>query len=272
MSRWYRAYEGTCADPKLHEAAEVAGVSRSVVIAVWHLLLESCASENGVGEYEIPPRRVAVVLGESTATIETVLSALGEVGLINDGCVPNWGKRQFISDRDPTNAERQARFRANRKTPTATVTNETPEADNVPVTESNGPVTPPIDIDRYREEHIRSPRRTPDRDFEKDFEIARLAYPKREGTDPRKTSFARYIAARRKGATADEILAGIGNYADDMRRTSKEGTPFVKQFSAWLNQELWRDYAPRSPPPEGAGWNPGMPTLDELRRKYANAQ
>lgn len=90
MSRWYRAYEGTCADPKLHEVAAVAGVSRSVVIAVWHIILESCASNEGIGEFEIPPRRIAVILGEQVPAIDKTLAALNELGLVHGKKVVGW--------------------------------------------------------------------------------------------------------------------------------------------------------------------------------------
>ena len=40
---WYRAWVGLVSDPKIGEAALIADVSVSLVIAVWHALLESAS-------------------------------------------------------------------------------------------------------------------------------------------------------------------------------------------------------------------------------------
>lgn len=82
MSRWYRAYEGTVTDPKLGEVALVAGCSRSVAIATWHAILESCAVTNDGGRFEATPRRIAVALGEPVATIEAAFAEMAALGMI----------------------------------------------------------------------------------------------------------------------------------------------------------------------------------------------
>lgn len=98
MSRWYRAYDGTVTDAKLAEAAAVADVKRAVSIAAWHCLLESCATVDNCGGYEITPRRVSVILCEPTAEVEALFAAYTEIGLIKDGVVLSWRKRQHESD------------------------------------------------------------------------------------------------------------------------------------------------------------------------------
>ncbi len=115
MSRWYRAYEGTVTDAKLAEAAMVAEVSRSVGIAAWHCLLESAASVNNCGSYETTARRVAIVLGEPVERIEALLSAYDEIGLITNGAIAAWKKRQHASD---TSAERTRAWRERNKAET----------------------------------------------------------------------------------------------------------------------------------------------------------
>ena len=80
MSRWYRAYEGTVTDAKIGEAALVAGCSRSVAIAAWHCILESCCSAQRGGEFDTNPRRVAVILSEPPATIEALFAAFADQG------------------------------------------------------------------------------------------------------------------------------------------------------------------------------------------------
>lgn len=112
MSRWYRAYEGTVTDAKLAEAAMMAEVSRSVAIAAWHALLESAACKNNCGSYETSHRRVAVILCEPPPRIEALFGAFSELGLIADGAISAWAKRQFQSD---GSTERVKRYRENRK-------------------------------------------------------------------------------------------------------------------------------------------------------------
>jgi len=108
MSRWYRAYEGTVTDAKLGEAALVAGCSRSVAIAAWHCILESCATAQRGGEYDTSPRRVAVILGEAVDTIAAVFDAFVELDMIGNGAVTAWKQRQFESD---TSTERSRKHR-----------------------------------------------------------------------------------------------------------------------------------------------------------------
>ena len=98
MARWYRAYEGTVTDTKLAEAALIAGVSRSVVIATWHAILESCATSNAGGAFETNSRRVAATLVEPITMIDQVWEALTELEMISDGCVTRWKARQYESD------------------------------------------------------------------------------------------------------------------------------------------------------------------------------
>lgn len=118
MSRWYRAYEGTVTDPKLGEVALVAGCSRSVAIATWHAILESCAVTNDGGRFEATPRRIAVALGEPVATIEAAFAEMASLGMIGDGCVEAWSKRQFESD---NSSERSRKSRARSRNGDATL-------------------------------------------------------------------------------------------------------------------------------------------------------
>ena len=112
MSRWYRAYEGTVTDAKLGEAALIADCSRSVAIAAWHCILESCASTQDGGRHETTPRRVAVILGESAETVSAVFAAFTELGMLADGAVTAWKHRQYESD---TSTERSRKYRERKK-------------------------------------------------------------------------------------------------------------------------------------------------------------
>lgn len=118
MTRWYRAYEGTVTDAKLGEVALVAGCSRSVAIAAWHCILESCASTNEKGRFEMTPRRCAVILQEPIPTIEAVFAEFASLGLIEGDTVSAWTKRQFESD---SSTERSKKHRATSRNADATL-------------------------------------------------------------------------------------------------------------------------------------------------------
>lgn len=98
MTRWYRAYEGTVTDAKLGEVSLIAECSRSVAIAAWHCILESAATSNAGGSFDVSPRRVAVILYEKPALIEAVFDAFRELGMIQENVVTSWKNRQYESD------------------------------------------------------------------------------------------------------------------------------------------------------------------------------
>lgn len=118
MSRWYRAYEGTVTDAKIGEAALVASCTRSVAIAAWHCILESCASAQDGGRFDTTPRRVAVILGEKPADIEAVFAAFAELEMVCGGSVTAWKQRQFESD---TSTERSRKHRERQRNRDATL-------------------------------------------------------------------------------------------------------------------------------------------------------
>lgn len=146
MSRWYRAYEGTVTDAKLGEVALIAECSRSVAIAAWHCILESAASVNDGGRFDTTPRRVAVILGEKPAIIEAVMAELTALGMIADGAICAWQKRQYESD---SSTERSRKHRQQKRNADATLQSvaATPEQrDATPPdteTDTDTPLKPP---------------------------------------------------------------------------------------------------------------------------------
>jgi hypothetical protein len=118
VSRWYRAYEGTVTDAKLAEAAMVAEVSRSVSIAAWHCLLESAAAQNNCGTFDTSARRVAVILYEPPSKIEALFAAFAELGLIVEGALSAWSRRQYESD---SSTERSRKHRETKRNGDATL-------------------------------------------------------------------------------------------------------------------------------------------------------
>jgi hypothetical protein len=131
MSRWYRAYEGTVTDEKIIEAALIADVTRSVTIAAWHCVLESASKVGNCGSYDTSPRRIAAILGEPTDKISGLFDAFSELGMVTNGAVSSWKKRQYHSD---DSKERVRKHREKKRAETVAIED---------VTQCNGDVTPP---------------------------------------------------------------------------------------------------------------------------------
>jgi hypothetical protein len=139
VSRWYRAYEGTVTDEKIIEAALIADVTRSVTIAAWHCVLESASKVGNCGSFDTSPRRIAAILGEPTDKISGLFDAFSELGMVTNGAVASWKKRQYHSD---DSKERVRKHREKKRAETVADKDVTP---------CNGDVTPPeTDTDTER--------------------------------------------------------------------------------------------------------------------------
>jgi hypothetical protein len=147
MMEWYRRYVGTCADEKLAEAAIVAEAPRCLVIATWDALLESACHDEAGGAYSTTARRIGAVLLEPADKIAGVLAGMTEVGLIADGAIVAWNRRQPNSETPANVAERQRKSRLLRR---SNGSDPDPGGGSIPpsqpVTDSHGVsrhVTPP---------------------------------------------------------------------------------------------------------------------------------
>ena len=128
MSRWFRWYRGTTENPKFRLAARNGKVTLVTVMAVWQCILEDAASENHRGICEKREDFIAAALDlDDDGTVERALRGLEYVGLLSVGTgaitVVDWQKWQYEQDvSDPTNAERQRRFKDRKRDENASVT------------------------------------------------------------------------------------------------------------------------------------------------------
>lgn len=105
---WFRWWNGTTCDPKWVLIARKSGQKRALVLAVWSALLEH-ASETDGNVAEFDTETYAAWLDEETEAVQAVIDALTEKGMIENGCVTNWRKRQPLRE-DPS-TERVRAFR-----------------------------------------------------------------------------------------------------------------------------------------------------------------
>lgn len=78
------------------------------------------------------------------------------------------------------------------------------------------------------------------KDYTVEFSEFWSAYPKRDGSNPRKPARLKFIAACKIHAPEDIIL-GAKKYAAQEKRKGNAGTPYIAQAQTWLNQERWKD-------------------------------
>lgn len=78
----------------------------------------------------------------------------------------------------------------------------------------------------------------------REFEEFKLAYPKRDGSNPWKPAYDAFRRAVGKGVSADLIIGSARTYAAECDRKHLTSTDKVAQALTWLRQERYLDYAP----------------------------
>lgn len=113
---WLRWYHGACSDAKWPLIAKRSGTCVGVVVSVWAALLEQASQDEERGSIEgWDPETYDVLYGYEDGTCEAVLKAMTEKGLIVDGCIAAWQKRQPKRERDDLSTERVRRFREKKR-------------------------------------------------------------------------------------------------------------------------------------------------------------
>lgn len=167
---WFRWYHGACSDAKWPIIARKAKVSVGVVVSVWAALLEYASQDEERGSVAgFDGETYDALYGYEDGTCHAVLEAMAAKGLICDGCICAWRKRQVGREReDATNAERQRRYRFRKKQENADENGGT-SADVTPrnvtrnaVTSGNAGVTPP---EQNREEQRREENTPPTQEY-----------------------------------------------------------------------------------------------------------
>jgi hypothetical protein len=118
--QWFRSWHGAPTDLKWRLIAKRADVSAGMVSAIFWALLD-CASEaedrGNVENFDV--EAYAEFSGFTEDQVNAVISAFGDRNIIVEGRLSTWEKRQ-PGEEDPTNAQRQRRYRAARSETPAT--------------------------------------------------------------------------------------------------------------------------------------------------------
>lgn len=105
---WLRWYAGTVNDAKWAMIARKTGINVPTVIAIWAALLEYASENEDRGSVaDFDPEEIDAVFGLADGTCAAVIEAMTSKGIIEDGRIAKWSKRQF----DEANAEKVRRYK-----------------------------------------------------------------------------------------------------------------------------------------------------------------
>ena len=107
---WFRWHHGSITDPKFQLVAKKSGASVAEVVALWAFALEEASMSDDRGSIEgLDIESVECLLGLDDGKGELILAAMAVRGLIADGRIASWDKRQPARERDDDNAAERKR-------------------------------------------------------------------------------------------------------------------------------------------------------------------
>ena len=227
---WFRWHHGSVTDPKFQLIARKAKQPLGNVIAVWAYLLETASASQQRGLIVgIDVEAVDCLLGAEDGTTAAIMAAMTERGLIDDGVIVSWEKRQPKRERaDDTSTARVQAFRERQRheTPSnAMKRQETPREEKSREEKSNTPQPPDggANVGANRGAAL--------------FDEFWAAFPRKVGKDAALKAFEKRRPDR---AMLDQMLAAIAK-----QRASpdwqKDGGQFIPHPTTWLNQGRWQD-------------------------------
>ena len=121
---WFRWHHGSVIDPKFQLVAKRAGARLGDVIAVWSFLLESASASSDRGSVEsIDFETLDFMFDMESGASQRIVDAMNQRGLIADGRIASWEKRQPKRERDDDSSAERKRQQRERE---ANKTNVTP--------------------------------------------------------------------------------------------------------------------------------------------------
>lgn len=158
---WWRSWHGAPTDSKWLLIGKRAGVAPGVVSAIAWALFDYASQDNDRGSVEgFDVETYSVFSGFDEAEIQSVIDAMTDKGIITEGRLSAWEKRQPKKE-DPTSGERVRRFRDNKRNEEVTLVSRVTSGDVThsnamkrDVTHSNA-VKQDVTIEKSREEKKR---------------------------------------------------------------------------------------------------------------------
>lgn len=132
---WFRWYHGSISDPKFTVISRKSGQPRVLVVATWTALLETASQAEDRGSLaNVEIDTIAACLDVEEEAVAAIYQAMTDKGLIVDGRVEAWDRRQVYREDD--SRDRVRKFRENAKK------NQCGNDKKLDVTHGNAAVTP----------------------------------------------------------------------------------------------------------------------------------
>ena len=253
---WFRMYTDFLNDPKM---ISLAFEDQRHFMGI--LALKSDGALDQACDADLLDRIVAQRLWIDHAVIRDVKKRLVAAGLIDTDWQPlAWDKRQMRSDVDPTNAERQRRYRQNQKKKDEPAPPENPEQEpeNTPSGDSNAlrnaPVTPTdIETDTDKDTEVITTSSGSGEPIPEELRIGFQefwdAYPNKNNRRTAKSKCAKVWKTKNLDAVADQVLTHL----EAMKKTRDWVRGYEPSSLTYLNQDRWEDGLPTEPSGSAGG-------------------
>lgn len=227
---WFRWHHGSVNDPKFQLVAKKAGCSVAEVIAVWASLLEAASMAEVRGNPGKPDfEAIECALGLEDGKASLIYAAMETRGLIEEGCIAAWEKRQVKRERDDNSVDRVAAHRKRQVTPE--------ESHVTPCNASVSQETPRLD--KRREEVKPLPGKP---GYTPGFERFWKAWPANDRKEAKPKCFEKWKAHRLEPRT-DEVVAHV----ESLKLTAKWRDGFCPAPLTYLNQGRYETDGAASP-------------------------
>jgi hypothetical protein len=241
---WFRSWHGAPTDPKWLSVARRADVAPGVVVAVVWALFDHASQETprgGVTHFDI--ESTADFLGfDDPGCVSRVVDALKDKGIIKDGMISAWEKRQPKRERpEDVSTERVRAFREKKRHETpVNVGNAMKRPEERRVEEIREEV---IKTSSKKLDHSPSGERSPSiSELKADFDEWYRVFPRHAGVGGAR---AKYLAKRKEGFSKETLLEGARAAA---KYYAEEDKRYIPMPATWLNQERWSDDYTGPPP------------------------
>jgi len=126
--QWFRWHHGSVTDPKFKLVAHKAKQSLATVIAVWAFLLEQASASDERGAFgDVDCESLDCLLGLDDGATAAIIQAMQCRGLVENGSVSAWEKRQPKRERvDENSTDRSRAFREKQRRATPDSSDKAP--------------------------------------------------------------------------------------------------------------------------------------------------
>jgi len=226
---WYRVYHGMPEDAKLKVIAKRSKQLMTHVVTVWLCILDAASRHKTRGTVEVDSEQIAVVQDIDQKSVEAIIRALYEKGMIDENHrLTGWKIRQYATD-----AERAEKYRNSQKLAVAATDSHAASRD---ITQRHAAK---IDVTKSNGTSRKNSKKTPDTDSR--VQIAdsdnRLAdsRPDSEAEAEKKTNSDKKLRARAEKRESEREKQKIGGQAADQKQNA---SPILLQMLDTWNAEV----------------------------------